>query len=120
MAIYPEDDDLDLERQLERVDNDIDRMARDMMMAEDHRKNLQKTIAKQQLDPLVAKAIEMAHRAGELLGENKALHNRIENLNSRIAVRDAEIERTDDRDDWKARAVAAEARIERSKKRRKR
>jgi hypothetical protein len=120
MAIYPEDDDLDLERQLERADRDIDSMARDMMMMEERRTDLQKVIKAQKIDPLVAKSLQLAHEAGQARGVNESLSRKIENLVSRIAVRDQEIERTNDRDDWKARALAAEATIERSKKRRKR
>ncbi|HYG84604.1 MAG TPA: hypothetical protein VD907_07060 [Verrucomicrobiae bacterium] len=117
-TFYPEDDDLDLERELERADEALDMMARDMRAGEERRHRLRKQIAKKQLDPLVAKAIELAHQSGQLLGANEGLGRKIENLVKRIEVRDQEIERTADRDDWKARALTAEATIERSKKRR--
>lgn len=120
MAIYPEDDDLDLERKLADADDAFDMIKRDMRATEERRGQLQKQIAKKQLDPLVAKAIELAHRAGVTLGENTTLRRKLENMVNRIEVRDKEIERTDDRDAWKERALAAEATIERSKKRRRR
>lgn len=118
MAIYQEDDDLDIERELERADRDIDHMTRDMMMAEERRTDLRKLAEAKKIDPLVSKALLLAQEAGHGRGIIELLNRKIENLVSRIAVRDQEIERTADRDTWKARALAAEATIERSKKRR--
>lgn len=120
MAIYPQDDDLDLERELERTDRDMDMMAREMRGLEERRDDLVKAISANKIDPLVSKAIALAHQAGLATGANQALERKIQNLNKRIEVRDEELARTADRDDWKARALTAEGKIERSKKRRRR
>jgi uncharacterized small protein (DUF1192 family) len=120
MAIYPEDDDLDLERELEELENHKENMARDFDGMAKREHYLRKRIAKRQLDPLVAKALDLAQNLGHVVGANEALGNKIKNLNKRIAIRDEEIERTNDRDELLARAEAAEATIERSKKARRR
>jgi len=120
MAIYPEDDDLDLERELDRNEDSMKMMGADMERMSDRNRHIRKTLQKKQLDPLVAKAIELAIDGGRILGLNEGLNKKVQNLNKRIEVRDIEIRRTADRDSWKARAEAAEATIERSKKRKRR
>jgi seryl-tRNA synthetase len=117
MAIYREDDDLDLERELEETDRSLDMMANEMKAMDGRRNHLRKAIAKRQLDPLVARALDLAQNLGHVLGANEALSRKIEHLSKRINIRDEEIERTEDRDDWKQRAETAEAKIARRRRR---
>lgn len=121
MRNFPEDDDLDQERELEKeladTEENMAMMGRDMERMAGHRNHLRKAISKRkQIDPLVAKALDLAQNLGHALGANEALGNKVSNLNKRIAVRDEELERTSDYDEVTARLEDAEGIIERSKK----
>lgn len=120
MALYQEDDDLDLERELAELERNQARNSMDYAGMAERADYLRTEIKKQQIDPLVKKALQLAQDTGHALGANEAMANRLLNLTKRIDVRDKEIERTADRDAWKERALAAEATIQRSKKRRSR
>lgn len=116
MAIYREDDDLDLERELAELEQNMDRNAKENNWMKERAVDVRKRIEAKQIDPLVKEALKLAQNLGHALGANESLSQRLRNLNTRIDIRDKEIERTDDRDIWKKRAEAAEATIERSKK----
>lgn len=116
MQIFQEDDDLDLERELENIENRKSDIQRDFAVMDERSHHIRKQLKKKQLDPLVAKALDLAQNLGHVIGANESMSNRLENLSKRIAVRDEEIERTNDYDHWKKRAEAAEATLERSKK----
>lgn len=113
---FPEDDEMDLEQELAQAEESMDMMSRDFRNMGERRNHLRKQIAKRQLDPATAKMVELAQNAGHALGANEALANRIKFLEKRIAVRDEEIERTSDRDEWKARAEAAELKLKRKRR----
>lgn len=108
MAHFPEDDEIEqLQHELAQAEDGYDRMARDMMGMDDHRRHLRKQIELKQIDPVVKKLVETAQNAGHALGANEALANRIKFLEKRIEVRDtkiaeleSEVERTADRDEW--------------------
>lgn len=110
----------ELKQEMAQADDAYDIMGRDMMRNREYRGRLEKVLDQKTMDPVVAKALQLAEDKGYALGANEALGNRIKHLEARIDVRDKELDRTDDRDDWKARAEAAEATIERSKKRKRR
>ena len=120
MRRFREDDERDLESELNDVETAMDGMAGDFRGYEERRRYLKTQIEKKQMDPVVKKALELAQNAGHALGANEALGNRIKLLERRIEVRDEELDRTADRDSWKARAEEAEATIARSKKRKSR
>ena len=120
MRRFEQDDELHLEEELKDVEQAMDGMGRDFRGYDERRRYLKTQIEKKQMDPVVKKALELAQNAGHALGANEALGNRIKHLEARIEVRDKELDRTADRDDWKARAEAAEATIARSKKRKSR
>jgi hypothetical protein len=113
---FPEDDEMNLEQELSQAEDSMDMMSRDFRQMGERRNHLRKQIAKRQLDPAVAKIVELAQNAGHALGANEALANRIKFLERRIEVRDKELDRTSDRDEWKARAEAAELKLKRKRK----
>lgn len=117
MAIYQEDDDLDLERELEEIENHKQNMRNDFAGIDERSHRIRKQLKKRQLDPLVARAIDLAQNLGHALGANEALGNKVKNLNKRIAVRDEKIFEWSHHDDWKARAETAEAKLARRRKR---
>lgn len=107
---FPEDDEIyDAERELDQIDRDMNMMA-------ERRHVVKRDLKRKQLDPAIAKMVELAQNAGHALGANEALGNRITFLEKRLAVRDVELERTSDRDEWKARAEAAELKLKRRRK----
>lgn len=108
MIGFPEDDEIEqLQNELANAEDGYDRMARDMMGMDDHRRHLRKQIELKQIDPVVKKLVETATNFGHVNGANEALANRIKFLEKRIAVRDTriaeleeEVKRTADRDEW--------------------
>ena len=116
MAIYREDDDLDLERELADLERNMTETKNGMDFMNDRAREVRKQIEAKQMDPVVKEALRLAQLAGHALGANEMLGNKLKNMETRVAIRDEVIEATKDRNHWKKRAEAAEATIERSKK----
>lgn len=117
MANFPEDDERDLDRELAEAESAMDGMASEWPYLKERRNHLRKEIKKRQLEPLVAKAIELAQNLGHALGANEALAKKIKHLESRIDVRDEVLSKWEDHDELKERAEKAEASLKRRRKR---
>lgn len=113
---YPEDDDLDLERELGELERNMADTKNGMDFMSDRAREIRKTLEAKQIDPVVKEALRLAQMAGHALGANEALGNKLMNLEKRVAVRDTELARTADYDEVVARLEEAEGIIERSKK----
>lgn len=108
---FPEDDEMDPKEELSQVNRAID----DMSMRRDY---LRREVSKRKMDPKDEKLVEVAWIAGEGKANERHLYKRITLLERRIAVRDEKLEELEDYDNWKNRALAAEATIARNKARR--
>lgn len=116
--IFFADDEIDRDveeamKELDEADSWFEDRLREMDDNRRYRKKLVKRIESRQIDPLVEKALKLAQNLGHAVGANEALGNKIKHMESRIKVRDEEIERNLDRNEWKSRAEAAEAKLKR-------
>lgn len=109
---FPEDDEMDADE----AKNELRRIDGDMAMMADRRHEVARQLKKRALDPVTAKIAELAHTAGYNMGISQKFEERIKFLERRIEVRDRALDELSDRNDWKARALAAEATLERSRK----
>lgn len=108
--MFPEDDELDPKEELDRIDRNMSELA-------SRRQYMQEKMKSQRLKPQVEKISDLAQEAGHLRGVVEGLSNRCNHLERRIKVRDELIEEREDYDIWKQRALDAEAKLKRRRKR---